>query len=144
MKNIKSMLVGLVAVFALAGCASTNQGVPAARLDPSLSSENEVKVIVGSKVSATSEGTVVLGFMNFMDDDKYADGVVYGGDKGSWFDTTSKIRSAAAYKAMRKSGADVLVAPTYVTEVHEYLLWRHVTVTVNAYKGRIAGFKSKN
>lgn len=143
MKNIKSILVVFVSTLALVGCASTNQGVPAARLDPSLKSENEVKVVVGSKVSATSEGTVVLGFMNFSDDNKYADGVVYGGDD-SWISTTSKIKSAAAYKAMRKSGADVLVSPTYITEVEDFVLWKNVKVTVNAYKGRIAGFKSKN
>lgn len=140
MKSLK--ILALTGLLALTGCASVNQGVPSAALEAKLTSSNKANVLVGEKVTASSEGTVVLGFMNFMYDDKFADGVQYSGDGAlSFMDTSGKLKSAAAYKAMEKSGADVLVAPTYITQVNNYVLYKKIKVTVSAYKGKITSIK---
>ena len=136
------MLTVLLSFGLLASCASSNQGVPSAELHANLNSTNDAKVTVGKKVTASSEGTVILGFIKLMDDHKYADGVNFSGQGPmNFLDTAAAIKSAAAYKAMEKSNADVLVAPIYITEVENFFVYKKVKVTVKAYKGTITSIK---
>ncbi|MCP4355120.1 MAG: hypothetical protein GY793_05715 [Proteobacteria bacterium] len=140
--NFNRVLTALISFGLLASCASSNQGVPSAELNASLNSTNNAKITVGKKVTATSEGTVILGVFKLMDDHKYADGVQFSGQGPmNFLDTASAIKSAAAYKAMEKSGADVLIAPIYITEVDNYFVYKTVKVTVKAYKGTITSIK---
>lgn len=142
MKKITKLLPILAVSALLTGCASVNQGVTASKLETKLTATNEAKIVVGKKVTASAEGQVILGFINLAKDKKYADGISYAGEGNlSILDSSRSLKSAAAYKAMKKSGADVLVAPTYVTEVNNYFVYKEIKVTVSAYKGKIASFK---
>ena len=55
-----------------------------------------------------------------------------------------KLKSAAAYKALESSGADVIVAPTYKTTVkNDYFVYKELEERVDGYKGTITGFTQK-
>ena len=147
MKNIKLMTLAAAAMLSLSACASTHQGVASAPLVGPLKSDKIANIKAGEKVTAESSAKVILGFITLSDDNKYADGVNYAGENRipgmSMFDSTSKVKSAAAYKAVQQSDADVLLAPVYETEVNDYFLWKDVKATVKAYSGKIVGFKNK-
>ena len=147
MKNIKLMALAGAAMLSLSACASTHQGVASAPLVGPLKSDKIANIKAGEKVTAESNAKVILGFITLSDDNKYADGVNYAGESRipgmSMFDSTSKVKSAAAYKAVQQSDADVLLAPVYETEVNDYFLWKDIKATVKAYSGKIVGFKNK-
>ena len=147
MKNIKLMTLAAAAMLSLSACASTHQGVASAPLVGPLKSDKIANIKAGEKVTAESSAKVILGFITLSDDNKYADGVNYAGESKipgmSMFDSTSKVKSAGAYKAVQQSDADVLLAPVYETEVNDYFLWKDVKATVKAYSGKIVGFKNK-
>ncbi|MDD4556098.1 MAG: hypothetical protein PHE89_02040 [Alphaproteobacteria bacterium] len=128
----------------LSGCASLNQGVPAGALQANVYTNQSANVQVGQKVTADSSANVIFGFITLSEDSKFADGVSYAGQGAlNLLDTTGAVKSAAAYKAMKSSGADVLVAPTYITEIEDFFVFKKVKVTVSAYKGTIKGFTQK-
>lgn len=147
MKNVKLMALVSAALLSLSACASTHQGVSSASLQTKLKSIQMANIKPGEKVTAESNAKVILGFITLSDDNKYADGVNYAGESGipgmSLFDSTSKVKSAAAYKAVKQSNADVLLAPVYETEVNDYFFWKDVKATVKAYSGKIVGFKNR-
>ena len=147
MNKLKTLALASVAVLGLSACSSVNHGVANAPLKTKLVSHNIANVKAGEKVMAESEAKVILGFITLSEDNKYADGVNYAGDSGvpgmSFFDTTSKVKAAAAYKAVKKANADVLLAPVYETEENNYFLWKDVKTTVSAYAGKITGIKSQ-
>lgn len=145
----KLALLAAVASVALSACVSTNESTPSGALQAKVYTKQYADVAVGSKVSAESSAKVIFGFITISEDNKYADGVNYSGSaaaaKGglldlSFLDASTKVKSAAAYKALKNSNADVLVAPTYETEVNNFFVFKDIKVKVNAYKGNIKGF----
>ena len=75
---------------------------------------------------------------------KYADGVSYntGSQEFIYFDISgaADVKAAAAYDAVTKSKADVIIAPQYVLETTNYLVYKSWDVTVTGYLGTIRGF----
>ena len=144
--KFKMFALAGVALFGLSACSATHQGVASAPLVSYLESNQVANIQTGQKVSAESSAKVILGFITLSEDNKYADGVNYAGASAlsgfSLLDSTSPVKSAAAYKALKKSNADVLVAPIYETEVDNYFLWKDVKAKVSAYSGKISGFKN--
>lgn len=144
----KLALLAAVASVALSACVSTNEGTPSGALQTKVYTKQVADVAVGQKVSAESSAKVILGFITISEDNKYADGVNYSGAAAangglldfSFLDASSKVKSAAAYKALKNNNADVLVAPTYETEVNNFFVFKDIKVKVNAYKGNIRGF----
>ena len=70
--------------------------------------------------------------------------MAYGGtDGGSLlsFDPVSSVKSAAAFKAVKSSGADLIVAPRYEVSVQDYFVFKKVDVKVTGNKGNIAGIR---
>ncbi|MDR1026349.1 MAG: hypothetical protein LBL47_03015 [Lactobacillus sp.] len=140
----KLALLATAATVGLSGCVSLNEGVPSPALETRVRSAHIADIQPGQKVTGESSATILFGLFKINGDTQFADGVNYAGAGlfSSPLDSTAPVKSAAAYKAMKSSGADVLLAPTYITEVNNYVLWKDVKVTVNAYKGTIKGFKS--
>ena len=147
MKHLKLTALAGVAMLGLSACVSTHQGVASAPMTATLESNQIANIKSGPKVTAESNAKVILGFITLSEDNKYADGVNYAGQSTlpglSFFDSASKVKSAAAYKAVKSSNADVLVAPVYETEENNYILWKDVKAKVTAYPGKIVGFKTK-
>ena len=141
----KLYLLSGIAALALTACSSVNTGVPAGVLTEHVRADHIANVSVGQKISGESSAKVLFGFITLSEDNKYADGVNYAGETSVGGvplpSLAGKLKSAAAYKAVTSSGADVIVAPTYTTSVeNDYIVYKEVKAVVNGYKGTITGF----
>ena len=93
----------------------------------------------------------------FFGDTKYADDIIYDARTGEidlantnfatvligWFPLPAfnkhalkdRAKNAAAYKAVKASGADIIIAPKYEIEYTDYAVYATAVVTVTGYKG---------
>jgi hypothetical protein len=130
-------LLTLAAIFALAGCTSLNQSAPSSWSGPKVDNCLNAETQVGGDTSGTSTTTRILGFIKF-GDSEYADGVGYGVSSfGLGLSDAEDTKAAAAYKAIKKSGADTLVAPKYVVEEYNFFgIYKTTKATVNGRSGK--------
>jgi hypothetical protein len=144
----KLVLLTLVAAY-LAGCTTIQTSQPSGHLKLDADAGLKADVVVGEKISGSSSITLLcLGFCFQLPGgpDKFAQGVDYQASSGmatpyGMFDPFAPVRAAAAYDAVKKSNADVIIAPRYTIEANDFLLFRTVNATVSGYKGTIRGFK---
>ena len=143
------LLSSVVAMsFMLNSCATTNasyQSSPViARnvdLDPI---KADVKIDESKKLKGESTSTYFL-FFRVGGDHTFADGVNYNAQKGFSFlgGPLTKVRSAAAYKALSSGDYDLLVNPTYVVKVRNSLFFKIYTVTVEGYGAKYSNFRTE-
>ncbi|MNJ65920.1 hypothetical protein D3C77_619600 [compost metagenome] len=72
--------------------------------------------------------------------------MTYGADGGSGlglaaFDPVSSAKAAAAFKAVKSSDADLIVAPRYEVSVQDYFVFKKVDVKVTGSKGSIKNIR---
>jgi hypothetical protein len=113
------------------------------------SSQADVKV--GETISGQSSTNILFNFFAFGGDTQFADGVVYGAGGGGGGalgglglpipDPISTTKAAAAYKAVKSSGADLIVAPRYEVNVKDYFIFKKVDVKVTGNKGSISSIR---
>lgn len=151
----KMILLAGIAMIGLSGCSSVHQGVPIAALQPTIQSNHVANIRVGEKISGESSAKILFGF-KIGGDNEFVDGMSYAGEaKGlsgaiplpvpSVSGGMDDVKSAAAYKALKNSGADVIIAPTYKTTVkNDYFVYKELEAKVEGYKGTITGFTQKN
>lgn len=139
------MSTALAAVIVTAsGCTSYNVNQPSAPMEGVVSTDLKADVRVGEPITGQSSVNILFGFLKLGGDNQFADGVAYGGtDGGSLlsFDPVSSAKSAAAFKAVKSSGADLIVAPRYEVSVQDYFVFKKVDVKVTGNKGNIAGIR---
>lgn len=136
------MSAAIAAVIATAsGCTSYNISQPVAPVVGDVKTDLKADVSVGEKISGQSQVNILFGFLKFGGDSQFADGVVYGGESGGMslgaFDPIASAKSAAAFKAVKRSGSDLIVAPRYEVTVEDYFLFKKVDVKVTGNKGSI-------
>lgn len=134
------MSAAIAAVIATAsGCTSYNISQPAAPVAGDVKTNLKADVSVGEQISGQSQVNILFGFLKFGGDSQFADGVAYGGDGGSlgFLDPVSSVKAAAAYKAVKSSGSDLIVAPRYEVTVNDYFIFKKVGVKVTGNKGSI-------
>jgi len=132
MKNYYFVLVVLLLT---TSCASLTKSTNSARFEASaLVDPVKAEVIVddSQKINGTSESFYLLGLFRLSGDNNFSTGVFSNINP---FDKNTMVSSAAAYKAITKSNADVIVNPQYVIENHNYILWQTVKVKVTGMKG---------
>ncbi|WP_315809262.1 hypothetical protein [Pseudomonas sp. C9-3] len=143
MSKVFLKLLSLAAIIAAAsGCASYNSSQPSAPIDSQVKADLKADVAVGDTISGQSSVNILFGFLQFGGDSKFADGVAYGGESGGGLgglglDPVGAVKSAAAYKAVKSSGADLIVAPRYEVSEENYFIFKKVSVTVKGNKGNI-------
>lgn len=96
-------------------------------------------LLTGCASQNVSQPTLPLG-----GDTQFADGVTYGGGEGGFalgLDPVASAKSAAAYKAVKASGADVIVAPRYEVNVQDYFVFKTVNVSVTGKKGSVTSIR---
>ncbi|MFE8070740.1 hypothetical protein QQM79_06745 [Marinobacteraceae bacterium S3BR75-40.1] len=135
----------LILAGALGGCSSMNVSSNAVPLNGSVKTDVQADIDVQEKISGHSKATKIL-FFTLNDDNEFADGMTYGGNGGGalgglGLDPVSSVKSAAAYNAIKSSGADVLVAPRYKVTKNDYFVYGTIDVTVEGYKGVIKSVK---
>ncbi|BAN50058.1 hypothetical protein [Metapseudomonas resinovorans] len=133
------------ALAVLTGCSSHNISQPAASLTGDVKTDLKADVAVGEQISGQSEVNILFNFLQFGGDSQYADGVAYGGAGGGGLpfgpDPISAVKSAAAYKAVKASGADLIVAPRYELSVQDYVVFKKVSAKVTGNKGTIQSIR---
>ncbi|WP_422418359.1 hypothetical protein [Pseudomonas sp. GZD-222] len=142
MKQFLSAAVLVSAAALVGGCTSYNISQPVAPVAGAVTTDLKADVAVGEKISGQSKVNILFGFLKFGGDSQFADGVAYGGEGGSGlglaaFDPVSSAKAAAAFKAVKSSDADLIVAPRYEVSVQDYFVFKTVDVKVTGNKGSI-------
>lgn len=145
-KSLKGALLGIVAI-SIFGCGTIHTSQHSGPMDVRVVAPLKADVAVGEKITGTASSVNLLWIFNLGTPDKFSDGVAYDAEakeapRISWFIPVENIKAAAVYDAVSKAKADVIVAPKYVVEYKDYLLFRTVQVTVTGYKGTINGIKT--
>ena len=134
----------LSSIALLTGCASQNYSQPSAPLNGSVKTNLKADVAVGEAINGESSVNILFGVFKLGGDTQFADGVTYGGGDGGFalgLDPVAAAKSAAAYKAVKSSGADLIVAPRYEVSVQDYMLYKTVNVKVTGNKGTIKAIR---
>lgn len=129
------------------GCISHNANTSSAPLQVNLvSNELKADVVVGEKISGQAKITYFFG-IPFGSTNKYADGVFYDGmivDKSGWLasvmsllGSVNEAKASAAYDAISKSNADVIISPRYTMDIQDFWIFKNVEAQVTGYKGTI-------
>ena len=142
----KIWMTAAVAAVALAtsGCMSHNVSQPTAPIAGSVTADLKAKIEVGGKITGQSSSNILFGMLKISGDSEFADGVAYDGAPGPAFslpDPVSATKAAAAFNAVKSSGADLIVAPRYAVSVEDYLVFKKVNVTVTGNKGIIKNIR---
>ena len=135
---MKHITIVLIMCLILVGCAATNKSHIFSDLGVSTQSEldAEISVDLTKKLTGTAKATYLFNIFQLSGDTEFADG--YGG-----MGPVGKAKSAAAYKAISESDADVLVSPQYVVDLKNQVFMQDVTVTVTGYGGKIVSIKNR-
>ncbi|HSC83353.1 MAG TPA: hypothetical protein VLC30_07010 [Pseudomonas sp.] len=140
--------VAYVAAFSalalLTGCASQNYSQPSAPLNGEVQTNLKADVKVGETINGESSVNILFGVFKLGGDTQFADGVTYGGGEGGFalgLDPVAAAKSAAAFKAVKSSGADLIVAPRYEVSVQDYMVYKAVNVKVTGNKGTISAIR---
>lgn len=142
---LKKLFVATIILMAgaITGCSSMNMSSNSMPLTAPVETNVKADIQVGQKITGQSSVTKVL-FFTLGADKEFADGVAYGGSQGSslpFGDPVSNAKASAAYKAVKSSGADVIVLPRYTVKTQNYFLFSKIDVTVEGYKGTIKSVK---
>jgi len=141
----KLVTVAALSAFALlTGCASQNVSQPALPLGGAVETGLKADVKVGEVITGESSVNILFSVIKFGGDTQFADGVTYGGGEGGFalgLDPVASAKSAAAYKAVKASGADVIVAPRYEVNVQDYFVYKTVNVKVTGNKGTVTAIR---
>ncbi|EMV9186599.1 hypothetical protein ACNFIA_16040 [Pseudomonas sp. NY15437] len=142
MKKFLSAAALVSATVLASGCTSYNVSQPIAPVAGAVKTDLKADVAVGGPISGQSQVNILFGFIKFGGDSQFADGVTYGAESGSGmslaaFDPVSSVKAAAAYKAVKSSGSDLIVAPRYEVSVQDYFFFKKVDVKVTGNKGNI-------
>ncbi|MEE1865107.1 hypothetical protein [Pseudomonas auratipiscis] len=146
MKKFLSAAVLVSAAALIGGCTSYNISQPIAPVVGSVKTDLKADVAVGEQISGQSNVNILFGFIKLGGDSQFADGVTYGADGGSGlglaaFDPVSAAKAAAAFKAVKSSDADLIVAPRYEVSVQDYFVFKKVDVKVTGSKGSIKNIR---
>jgi len=152
MKKIMLLSACAAAAVALSACSSTEVSkISAPALAESKTIVATPDVASGEKISGEGNVTSILGGLIVLGDSKFADGVYYSSDlekKDAGFmaslfssDSAKDAKSAAAYDACAKSGADIVLIPNYVVEKKNYIVYSVIKAQVTGFKGTVNGVK---
>lgn len=141
----KLATVAAISAFALlTGCASQNISQPTMPLNGTVDTGLKADVKVGETITGESSVNILFNVFKLGGDTQFADGVTYGGGEGGFalgLDPVASAKSAAAYKAVKASGADVIVAPRYEVNVQDYFVYKTVNVKVTGNKGVVTAIR---
>ncbi|OQR34001.1 hypothetical protein BWR59_08100 [Pseudomonas sp. Bc-h] len=146
MKKFWQMAAVMTLIATTSGCVSYNMSQPVASLSGDVKTDLKADVKVGEVISGESSTNVLFGWLNIGGDNQFADGVSYGGASGGGIglplpDPVSSAKAAAAYKAVKSSGSDLIVAPRYEVTVNDYFIFKQVNVKVTGNKGSIQSIR---
>jgi len=90
------------------------------------------------QVEASASSTYLFGFWKIAGDSKFMEAKEAGFSNSIFGGRVDKVKSAAMYKALEKSDADLLLTPRYDTQTKSYLFGLFKT-----YKVKVKGYNAK-
>jgi hypothetical protein len=99
----------------------------------------DVDVDMSKKLTGESQASYFLFFKVSKEDNKYAEGMSFSGEKFGLF-KLNKLKSSAAYKAINGTGVDIIVHPNYVIEKHNYIFFSTYKIKVTGFAGYFKKF----
>lgn len=143
MKKIWMTSAVVAFVLATSGCMSHNVSQPNAPIAGTVTADLKANIEVGGEITGQSSSNILFGLLKISGDSEFADGVTYGGPAPAFSlpDPVSATKAAAAYKAVKNSGSDLIVAPRYAVSVEDYFIFKKVNVTVTGNKGSIKSIR---
>ncbi|MDH0747273.1 hypothetical protein N5D61_13070 [Pseudomonas sp. GD03842] len=146
MRTIWQMAAVATLIATTSGCVSYNMSQPTASLSGEVKTDLKADVKVGETIQGESSSNILFGWLNLGGDNQFADGVTYGAASGGGLglplpDPVSRAKAAAAYKAVKSSGSDLIVAPRYEVTVNDYFIFKKVNVKVTGNKGSIQSIR---
>ncbi len=140
---MKISVLSLLFLILASGCSSLHKSQPSSGLSISPVTSKElhadITVNINKKLSGAVSRTKIFGITT-SGPKHYSDGVAFSGSGGflNSFFGSDDLKAAAAFKAMNKSDADVLVAPQYIVSEEGFLFfYSKVSVKVTGYPGVI-------
>jgi hypothetical protein len=91
-----------------------------------------------NKVEAKASSTYLFGFWRIFGDNKFTEAKDAGLSNSIFGGRIDKVKSAAMYKALEQSDADMLITPKYDTETKGYLFG-----LIKTYKVKVSGYNAK-
>lgn len=149
------LLVGLllISVLIMSGCTLVSQSQPSGPMGVKVAAPMKAEIEVGEKISGTASGTILCCFIQLGFPEKFAEGVDFN-YQSSWNPSPiagfagiaqmamNNMKAGAAYDAVNRSKADVLVAPRYIIEDNNFVIFRTLNVTVTGFKGTVKSIKN--
>lgn len=151
------MILGMLTL-SMTSCVSTNKGFQstpviarAVQLDPI---KADINVDMDQKLKGTSKSTYFLIF-RIDGDNKMADGIDYSSDANAGIFASlnpfkalrsgrlSKVKGAAAFKALDRSDYDVLVHPSYTVTTKNFLIVQKYEIEVTGYGAKYENFRTE-
>lgn len=143
--NFVFAVAPVLALTLLVGCSSQNVSQPHLPLSGEIETNLKADVAVGEPISGQSDVSILFNVLRIGGDSQFSDGVTYGATSGAGLpfgpDPISAAKSAAAYKAVKASGADLIVAPRYELDVQDYFVFKKVSAKVTGNKGTIKSIR---
>ncbi len=131
----KSYILLMTISVLLSSCSVMNKSTNAAFFESQAQIEPvkaEIIVDDSKKINGKSKSVYLLGIIRISGDNKFADGVFRSYNP---LDKVAPVSSAAAFKAIKSSGADVIVNPQYEVKQSNFILWQTVEAEVTGMKG---------
>lgn len=125
-------------LFVVSGCSTVKKShmYEPVQVDISTKMSADIDVDVTKKLSGIATARYLFGLIKISGSSTYIDG--YGG-KGK----IGKVKSAAAYKAIKKGEGDILVSPQYIVTSHSNLFLRTIRAEVTGFAGKITAIKKE-
>ena len=148
MKLFKLLLLNITLL--LGACANINKSYTAAPLKPVVNAPMNADIFVDTskKITGYAYGGYLFNLFKLSGDNKYADGITYGADRGGvtislfGINHVEEVKAMAAYNALQGTGAEILVYPRYVIEESTWNpFWKSVKVKVVGYPGKVVNLK---
>ncbi|MDT8421385.1 MAG: hypothetical protein RQ754_13225 [Desulfuromonadales bacterium] len=126
-----------LAIFVASGCSTVKKShmYEPVQIDINTKMSADIDVDVTKKLSGIATARYLFGFIKVSGSSTYMDG--YGG-KGK----IGKVKSAAAYKAIKMGDGDVLVSPQYIVTTHTNFFLQTIRAEVTGFDGKITAIRN--
>lgn len=141
MKKLNLLLILGVITLLLSSCGSvskTGYVAPFARTEVHTDVLKADLDINKNKVEAKASSTYLFGFWRILGENKFTEAKDAGLSNSIFGGRIDKVKSAAMYKALQQTDADMLITPKYDTETKGYLFG-----LIKTYKVKVSGYNAK-
>lgn len=138
----KLFLTGAVALLLLSSCRSTRINALSTPMYSPAAQINEIRANVdidmNKKIEGEASAVYWLG-IKIKGERSYAEGLSVPAPGSA----VSKLKSAAAFKAITSSKSDIIVHPNYVVNIEKFIFFKKITVTATGFSGKFTKFYQK-